>query len=50
MKDYRQEKRMRDARQAQCLLGMTLLRKMDYIAQRVIEETVETQSIVKGAS
>jgi alkylation response protein AidB-like acyl-CoA dehydrogenase len=36
-KDYGQEKRMRDARQAQCLLGMVPLRKMDYIS-RVIEE------------
>ncbi len=36
-KDYPQEKRMRDAKQVQCLLGMTLLRKIDYIA-RVIEE------------
>jgi alkylation response protein AidB-like acyl-CoA dehydrogenase len=37
MRDYPQEKRMRDARQAQCLLGMAPLRKMDYIAD-VIEE------------
>jgi alkylation response protein AidB-like acyl-CoA dehydrogenase len=36
-RDYPQEKRMRDAKQAQCLLGMALLRKMDYIA-RLIEE------------
>jgi alkylation response protein AidB-like acyl-CoA dehydrogenase len=36
-RDYPQEKRMRDARQAQCLLGMALLRKMDFIAQ-VMEE------------
>lgn len=33
MKDYGQEKRMRDAKQAQCLLGMALLRKMDHIGQ-----------------
>lgn len=37
MKDYPQEKRMRDARQVQGLLGMVPLRKMDYIA-RVIAE------------
>ncbi len=36
-KDYPQEKRMRDAKQVQCLLGMALMRKMDFIA-RVIEE------------
>lgn len=35
--DYPQEKRMRDARQSQCLLGMTLLRKMDFI-RHIIEE------------
>jgi alkylation response protein AidB-like acyl-CoA dehydrogenase len=32
MKDYPQEKRMRDTRQIHCLLGRSLLRKMDYIA------------------
>ena len=31
MKDYGQEKRMRDAHQAQCLLGMAPVRKMDLI-------------------
>ena len=31
MKDYPQEKRMRDAHQALCLLGMSLVRKMDFI-------------------
>jgi len=31
MKDYGQEKRMRDAGQAQCLLGMAPVRKMDLI-------------------
>jgi len=31
MKDYGQEKRMRDANQAQCLLGMIQIRKMDLI-------------------
>ncbi|HNV47982.1 MAG TPA: acyl-CoA dehydrogenase family protein [Spirochaetota bacterium] len=36
-KDYPQEKRMRDARQAQCLLGMAPLRKMALV-DRVIEE------------
>ena len=36
-KDYPQEKRMRDARQAQCLLGMMPLKKINYIA-RIIEE------------
>jgi alkylation response protein AidB-like acyl-CoA dehydrogenase len=38
MKDYPQEKRMRDARQAQCILGMVPLKKINYIA-RHIEET-----------
>ncbi|MBP7584477.1 MAG: acyl-CoA/acyl-ACP dehydrogenase [Spirochaetes bacterium] len=33
MRDYPQEKRMRDAKQVQCLLGMLPLRKMDYIAR-----------------
>lgn len=37
MKDYGQEKRMRDARQARSLLGMTGLKKLDCIA-RIIEE------------
>ncbi len=37
MKDYGQEKRMRDARQAQSLLGMIGLKKMNYI-DRIIEE------------
>ena len=37
MKDYPQEKRMRDARQAQALLGMPLLKKMGFI-NRIIEE------------
>jgi alkylation response protein AidB-like acyl-CoA dehydrogenase len=37
MKDYGQEKRMRDARQARSLLGMSGLKKMKYIA-RIIEE------------
>lgn len=37
MKDYGQEKRMRDARQAAALLGMSGLKKMEYIA-KVIEE------------
>jgi alkylation response protein AidB-like acyl-CoA dehydrogenase len=37
MKDYPQEKRMRDTKQIQCLLGRSLLRKMDYIAG-IIEE------------
>lgn len=36
-RDYPQEKRMRDARQAQSLLGMVLFRKIDYIG-RIIEE------------
>jgi len=31
-RDYPQEKRMRDARQAQCLLGMVPLKKIKYIA------------------
>jgi alkylation response protein AidB-like acyl-CoA dehydrogenase len=37
MKDYGQEKRMRDARQARSLLGMSALKKMNYI-ERIIEE------------
>lgn len=37
MKDYGQEKRMRDARQARSLLGMSGLKKMNYIG-RIIEE------------
>ena len=37
MKDYGQEKRMRDAKQAQCLLGMALLRKIEYI-DRIIRD------------
>lgn len=37
MKDYGQEKRMRDARQARSLLGMSGLKKMKYI-ERIIEE------------
>jgi alkylation response protein AidB-like acyl-CoA dehydrogenase len=37
MKDYGQEKRMRDARQARALLGMSGLKKMKYI-ERIIEE------------
>lgn len=37
MKDYGQEKRMRDAWQARSLLGMSGLKKMNYIA-RIIEE------------
>ncbi|HOO46466.1 MAG TPA: acyl-CoA dehydrogenase family protein, partial [Deltaproteobacteria bacterium] len=37
MKDYGQEKRMRDARQAASLLGMSGLKKMSYI-ERIIEE------------
>ncbi|MBN1497728.1 MAG: acyl-CoA/acyl-ACP dehydrogenase [Spirochaetes bacterium] len=37
MKDYPQEKRMRDARHAQSLLGMVPLRKIQYIS-RIIEE------------
>ncbi|MDT8273866.1 MAG: acyl-CoA dehydrogenase family protein [Desulfomonilia bacterium] len=37
MKDYGQEKRMRDARQARSLLGMNGLKKMNYI-ERIIEE------------
>jgi alkylation response protein AidB-like acyl-CoA dehydrogenase len=36
-KDYPQEKRMRDARQAHGLLGMALMRKMDYIARIIAE-------------
>lgn len=38
-KDYPQEKRMRDAKQAQCLLGMVLFRKIGYIG-RIIEEGI----------
>lgn len=37
MKDYGQEKRIRDARQARSLLGMSGLKKMKYI-DRIIEE------------
>ena len=37
MKDYGQEKRMRDANQAQCFLGMAPVRKMDLI-NRIIKE------------
>ena len=37
MKDYPQEKRMRDARQVQSLLGMVPLRKMEYIARIIAE-------------
>lgn len=37
MKDYGQEKRMRDARQARSLLGMIGLKKMNYI-ERIIGE------------
>ena len=37
MKDYGQEKRMRDARQARSLLGMSGLKKMKYV-ERIIEE------------
>ena len=40
MKDYGQEKRMRDAKQAQCLLGSSPLRKMAYI-DAVIREKFE---------
>jgi alkylation response protein AidB-like acyl-CoA dehydrogenase len=36
MKDYGQEKRMRDAKQVQCLLGMAPVRKIDLI-DRVID-------------
>jgi len=39
MKDYGQEKRMRDARQARSLLGMSGLKKMKYI-ERIIEEAL----------
>ncbi|MBN2158786.1 MAG: acyl-CoA/acyl-ACP dehydrogenase [Spirochaetes bacterium] len=38
MKDYGQEKRMRDAKQVQCLLGMAPVRKIDYIG-RIIDES-----------
>jgi alkylation response protein AidB-like acyl-CoA dehydrogenase len=37
MKDYGQEKRMRDARQTRALLGMSGLKKMKYI-ERIIKE------------
>jgi alkylation response protein AidB-like acyl-CoA dehydrogenase len=37
MKDYGQEKRMRDARQAGSLLGMSGLKKMEYIAKVIAE-------------
>jgi alkylation response protein AidB-like acyl-CoA dehydrogenase len=37
MKDYGQEKRMRDAGQVQCLLGISPVRKMDLI-DRIIKE------------
>jgi alkylation response protein AidB-like acyl-CoA dehydrogenase len=37
MKDYGQEKRMRDARQASSLLGMSGLKKMKFI-DRIIKE------------
>jgi len=40
MKDYGQEKRMRDARQARSLLGMSGLKKMKYI-DRIIEEVIK---------
>jgi alkylation response protein AidB-like acyl-CoA dehydrogenase len=38
MKDFGQEKRMRDAKQVQCLLGRAPVRKMDFI-DRVIRES-----------
>jgi len=38
MKDYSQEKRMRDAGQAHCLLGMVPVRKMDLI-EMIIKES-----------
>jgi len=37
MKDYGQEKRMRDSKQAQTLLGMAPLRKIKYI-EKIVEE------------
>ena len=37
MKDYPQEKRFRDARQVQCLLGMAALKKIHYIADYLQE-------------
>ena len=37
MKDYPQEKRFRDARQSQCLLGMAALKKIHYIADYIEE-------------
>jgi alkylation response protein AidB-like acyl-CoA dehydrogenase len=37
MKDYGQEKRMRDAKQAQCFLGMAPVRKIDLIDQIIRE-------------
>jgi alkylation response protein AidB-like acyl-CoA dehydrogenase len=37
MKDYGQEKRMRDARQARSLLGMSAMKKMSFI-DKIIEE------------
>jgi hypothetical protein len=37
MKDYPQEKRMRDARHVQSLLGMVPLKKINYIAQVIAE-------------
>jgi alkylation response protein AidB-like acyl-CoA dehydrogenase len=37
MKDFGQEKRMRDAKQVQCLLGMAPVRKMDFIDQIIKE-------------
>ena len=40
MRDYGQEKRMRDARQARSLLGMSGLKKMKYI-DRIIEEVIK---------
>ncbi len=40
MKDYGQEKRMRDAKQAQCLLGSSPLRKKRYI-DAIIKENQE---------
>jgi alkylation response protein AidB-like acyl-CoA dehydrogenase len=36
-KDYPQEKRMRDAKQAQCLLGLMPLRKINFIASIIAE-------------
>jgi len=41
MKDYGQEKRMRDAKQAQALLGSSPLRKMEFIAP-IIRETQDS--------